>query len=46
MGADPGELLIAGVEQTLLRACNVSVWMRTAIPVMDEFAPELSDGCG
>lgn len=43
-GADPGELLIAGVGHTLLRACNVSVWMRTAIPMMDEFAPELSDG--
>jgi hypothetical protein len=42
--ADPEELLIAGVGGTLLRVCNVSVGMRTAIPMMDEFAPELADG--
>jgi hypothetical protein len=42
--ADPGESLIAAVRQTLRRACDVSVRMRTAIPMMDEFAPGLSDG--
>ncbi len=42
--ADPGEPLIAAVRQTLRRACDVSVRMRTAVPMMDEFAPALSDG--
>jgi hypothetical protein len=42
--ADPGEPLVAAVQQTLRRACDVSVRMWTAIPMMDEFAPGLSDG--
>jgi hypothetical protein len=42
--ADPGEPLIAAVRRTLRQACDVSVRMRTAaIPMMDEFAPGLSE---
>lgn len=41
---DPAELLIAAVRRTLRRACYVSVLMRTAVPMMDEFAPGLTDG--
>lgn len=41
---DPGELLIAAVRRTLRRACDVSVLMRTAVPMMSEFAPGLADG--
>jgi hypothetical protein len=43
--ADPEEALIAAVRQTLGQACEVSVRMLTAaIPMIDEFAPGLSDG--
>ncbi len=43
-GSDPAGPLIAAVRQTLLRGCGVSLRMQTAIPMMDEFAPALSDG--
>jgi hypothetical protein len=42
--ADPGEPLIAAVRRTLRLACDVSVRMRTSLPMMDEFAPGLADG--
>jgi hypothetical protein len=43
-GSDPAGPLIAAVRQTLLRGCGVGLRVQTAIPMMDEFAPALSDG--
>jgi hypothetical protein len=43
-GSDPAGPLIAAVRQTLLRGCGVRLRMQTAIPMMDDFAPALSDG--